>query len=67
VTFALDIIVAVGTLKRLGGNPQNAVVEHVDDVEAGEVAADVAGPTCFDQAQQDLAVLRRFQPELAFG
>src|SRR5580693_838763 len=66
VTFALDIIVAVGTLKRLGGNPQNAVVEHVDDVEAGEVAADVAGPTRLNEPYQGFAVLHRFQPELAF-
>ena len=43
VAFALDIVVAIGTLKGLRADPQDAVVEHVENVEAGEVAAGVAG------------------------
>jgi hypothetical protein len=42
VPFALNVVVTVGALKRLRADPQDAVIEHVEDVEAGEVASGVA-------------------------
>ena len=50
MTFALDVVVAVGALKRLRANSQDAVVEHVNDVKAGEVAAGVAGTARFNKS-----------------
>jgi hypothetical protein len=67
MTFALDIIVTVGTLKRLRVDPEDAVVEHVEDVEAGEIAAGVPGTTALDELQEFFAVLDRFPAELGFG
>jgi len=43
MTFALDVVDAVGAPKRFGANRQDAVVEHVEGVKTGETAADMAG------------------------
>ena len=67
MAFALDVVVAVGAFKRLRTDPQNAVVEHIEDVEAGEVAAGVAGAARLDEPQQCFAVLHRFELKLAFS
>ena len=67
MAFALDIIVTVGTLKRLRADPENAVVEHVEDVEAGEIAAGVTGATALDELEEFLAVLDRFPAKIKFG
>ena len=63
----LSIIVAVGTLKRLGADPQKPVVEHVDEVEAGAGAAGVAGSTRLNEPQQGCAVRHRFELKVAFS
>ena len=42
VALALDVAVAVRVAERLRRHAQDAIVEHVEDVEAGQAAAGVA-------------------------
>jgi hypothetical protein len=35
--FALDVVVAVGAMKRLRPYPHDAVVEYVEDVQTGKI------------------------------
>jgi hypothetical protein len=50
MTFALDVVVTIRALKRLRANSQDAVVEHVNDVKAGEIAASVASTARFNKS-----------------
>jgi hypothetical protein len=59
-------LVGLLSWKRSRADPRDTVVEHAQDVAAGEVAAGVASPTGFDEAQQGFVRLRRFQLKVAF-
>jgi len=67
VPLALDVVVAVGALKRLRADPQDAVVEDVEDVEARQIAADVAGSAGLDEPQQGFAILDGLPLKVALG
>ncbi len=51
VALALDVAVAVGSIERLRRDAQHAVVQHVEDVDAREAAAGVAGAGVLDGVQ----------------
>jgi hypothetical protein len=67
VALALDIVVSVGTLESLRINPEDAVIEHVEDVEAGQIAAGVTGTRALDELQQFFAVLDGLPPKIGFS
>src|ERR1700733_10857580 len=55
--FALDIIIVIRTFECLRTNAQDPVIEHVQDIKTGEVAAGMASFSCLDELQQILAIL----------
>ncbi len=67
VAFGLDVAVAVGVGEVLWGDVEDAVVEDVEDVDAGEAAAGVAGVGLLDDAQHGFAVEEGFEGEVLRG
>ena len=67
VALALDVAVAVAVRERLRRDAQHAVVEHVQDVDARQAAAGVAGAGVEDGLQDLPPVVDRLQPEFVVG
>src|SRR5436305_1742088 len=64
VAFGLDVAVAIVVAHHLGGDAEDAVVQNVEDIDAGETAAGVAGAGALDDLEESPAVGEGFEGEL---
>ena len=64
MALALHVAVAAAIRDGPGRDAKDAVVEHIQNVDARQAAARVARARVLDRLQDALAVLQRFQREL---
>ncbi|HEX3444162.1 MAG TPA: hypothetical protein VHS80_05555 [Chthoniobacterales bacterium] len=55
--FALDVVVAVGAMKRLRPYPHDAVVEYVEDVQTGKITTGMPGAAALNEPEQGFTVM----------
>ena len=67
MSFALDVAIAVRIGERLRRDVQHAIVKHVQNVDARQAAARVAGAGVIDDREQVAAILDRFAAQFVVG
>src|SRR6185436_34222 len=65
MAFALDVTIAVWIFARFRSDAEHAVVEDVQDVEAGQPAAGMTGAGMEDRFEHSLAQAEGFQFQFA--
>jgi len=63
--LALNVMVMLRTSESFRTDPHNAVVEHVQNIDTGEISSGMPCTTGFDNAEKGFSVLDRFNLELA--